>query len=477
MVVIGAGPAGLAAAYEFARHGTSGVLLESHSDVGGLSRTVERDGYRFDIGGHRFFSKSPEIQSLWDQMAFEPLLVRPRLSRIYYDHKFYDYPLKAGNALKNMGLLSAVACVGSYARSRLFPIRNPSSLEEWVINEFGSRLYRMFFKPYTEKVWGISCDQIGADWAAQRIKGLSLGKAIASALFGRRQSRDVKTLIEEFRYPRLGPGQLWEDCARRVRDAGWSVRLASKVTGIERTEDRIVSVIVETRGGNTETVPCGQVLSSMPLKDMILGMRPQAPESVIDAAEGLAYRDFITVALVLDTAETFPDNWIYVHSPDVKLGRVQNFKNWSPDLVPDKSTTCLGLEYFCNVGDALWNMSDDDLVRLGYDEITRLGLTDGGLIKGYVVRVPKAYPVYDQDYQQRLRVIRQWLEGIVNLQCIGRNAQHRYNNMDHSMMTALIAARNIIAGVRRDPWSVNEDAEYIEAGAAAAVSDACARTE
>lgn len=460
-VIIGAGPAGLTAAYEMARHGITGTILEADHCVGGISRTVERDGYRFDVGGHRFFSKSKEIESLWDEMLSEPMLTRPRLSRIYYGGKFYDYPLKASNALKNMGAVTALACLASYAKSRLSPVRNPASLEEWVTNQFGEKLYKMFFKSYTEKVWGIPCSEIGADWAAQRIKGLSLGSALKSMLFGHQKGGAVKTLIEEFRYPRLGPGQLWEDCADAVRDKGWKIEMGARVIGVQLSDGFVQSVTVDC-DGRQSVLNCSHLLSSMPVRELMQGIAPSAPREVRDAADRLTYRDFLTVALVIDSAAIFPDNWIYIHSPDVVLGRIQNFKNWSPDLVPDQSKTCLGLEYFCNEGDELWTMADSELIDLGYREVTKLGLVDTELLQGYVVRVPKAYPVYDSGYAGRLQTVREWLGGIRNLQCIGRNGQHHYNNMDHSMMTALIAARNLALGESRDPWSVNEDAEYIE---------------
>jgi protoporphyrinogen oxidase len=470
VVVIGAGPAGLTAAYELSKHGIAGTILEADECVGGISRTVERDGYRFDVGGHRFFSKSEEVERLWDEMLSEPMLVRPRLSRIYYRGKFYDYPIKAGNALKNMGVVAAISCLLSYARSKLAPIRDPRNLEQWVTNQFGHKLYTMFFKTYTEKVWGIPCTEIGADWAAQRIKGLSLGTAVKSALFGHKAGGGVKTLIEEFRYPRLGPGQLWQDCAKAVEQKGWRIELGARVVGVEMSGDAIQSVVVRDSGAE-RVLPCSHVFSSMPLRDMLLGMSPSAPGEVRDAADKLTYRDFLTVALVLDAESVFPDNWIYIHSPEVKLGRIQNFKNWSPDLVPDPSKTCLGLEYFCYEGDDLWNTPDADLIELGYEEISRLGVAGGALLKGYVVRVPKAYPVYDSGYAERLALVREWLSGIGNLYCMGRNGQHRYNNMDHSMMTALIAARNVALGQSRDPWAVNEDAEYIEHASADGATD------
>ena len=460
--IVGAGPAGLTAAYELSKHGMTGSIFEADSVVGGISRTVERDGYRFDIGGHRFFSKSEEITRLWEEMLPEPMLLRPRLSRIYYGHKFYDYPLRASNALRNMGIATALACLGSYALAKLHPIRNPQSFKQWVINQFGYKLYSMFFESYTEKVWGIPCDEIGADWAAQRIKGLSLGEAVRNALFGQRKGALVKTLVDEFRYPRLGPGQLWEECTQSVVGKGWGLRASTKVTGVALEGSKVLGIVATEPDGTQTQVPCSHVISSMPLRELVLACSPSPPDEVTAAAQQLTYRDFLTVALVLDAESLFPDNWIYIHSPDVMLGRVQNFKNWSPGMVPDATRTCLGLEYFCNEGDELWSSRDEDLISLGYDELRRLGLAGGPLVKGYVVRMPKAYPVYSTGYSERLALLRRWLSAISGLYCIGRNGQHRYNNMDHSMMTALIAARNIALGQSRDPWAVNEDAEYHE---------------
>jgi len=462
IIVAGAGPAGITAAYELSTHGISGAMIEADEIVGGISRTVERSGYRFDIGGHRFFSKSAEINSLWEQMLSEPMLTRPRLSRVFYGGKFYDYPLKAGNALRNMGALKALSCVASYALARARPIPDPKSFDEWVTNQFGRRLYEMFFKTYTEKVWGISCSEIGADWAAQRIKGLSLGEAIRNALFGQKKDATVKTLIDEFKYPRLGPGQLWEDATAKLAGRGWNVRTRTRVAGLTLESGAVRGVRLVDSSGKEEIADCDCLLSSMPLRDLVSTMSPAPPEAVLRAATELNYRDFVMIALVFGAESVFPDNWIYIHSPEVKLGRVQNFKNWSAELVADPMTTCLGLEYFCNEGDETWRMPDEALIELGYAELKLIGLAKGDLIQGYVVRMPKAYPVYDTGYAQRLAIIREYLGSIKGLQTIGRNGQHRYNNMDHSMMTALIAARNILGGETRDPWAVNEDAEYHE---------------
>ena len=447
--------------------GLNGVIFESDDVVGGIARTVERDGYRFDIGGHRFFTKVKSIEALWDEMLGEPMLLRPRLSRIFYNGAFYDYPLKAANALRNMGVFTAARCVGSYARARMFPIANPANFEQWVTNQFGSRLFGMFFKSYTEKVWGCPCTSIGADWAAQRIKGLSLGTAIRSAVFKSGKGSDgqtIKTLIDEFKYPRHGPGQMWEACARTVQENGWRLEMKTQVQTLSHADGHVLSIETADAQSTTTTTEADEVFSSMPLRTLIRALRPPPSAAVLAAADKLSYRDFLTVSLVIDRPDLFPDNWIYIHSPDVRVGRVQNFGNWSPDMLPSTKTSCLGMEYFVFENDDLWSKTDDELVALAFAELEQIGLANGGkLIKGYVVRVPKAYPVYDPGYQDNLNVIRTWLtDNLTNLQCIGRNGQHRYNNQDHSMATALIAAHNVAEQDDRDPWAVNEDAEYHE---------------
>jgi protoporphyrinogen oxidase len=460
LVIIGAGPAGLTAAYALMKAGKRGIVVEADNVVGGIARTVERDGYRFDIGGHRFFSKVKQIEQLWDEMLGEPMLLRPRMSRIYYGGKFYDYPLRASNALRNMGLFRAASCMMSYGKARMFPNRDPQNYEEWVTDKFGAKLFNMFFKSYTEKVWGIPCKDIGADWAAQRIKGLSLGAAVRNALFGQKKNGQVMTtLIDEFKYPRHGPGQLWENVTKTIQRGDWDVRMNTRVVGIARDENAIRSITVQTREGATQELAASHLFSSMPLRNLLLEMNPPPPSEVIDAAKSLKYRDFLTVVLVIDNPDMFPDNWIYIHEPAVRMGRIQNFKSWSPYMVPDQTKSCLGLEYFVNEGDDLWSSPDDKLIELGYSELQKIGLATGALVKGYVVRMPKAYPVYDTGYQERLDVIRDWLKSIDNLYCIGRNGQHRYNNQDHSMATALIASENVLHGDPRDPWAVNEHAD------------------
>ncbi len=458
-VVIGAGPAGLTCAYELARNGVKPLVLEAGDDVGGISRTVEHRGYRFDLGGHRFFSKSEEIERLWDEIAREPLLVRPRLSRIFYDGKFYYYPLRPFNALANAGPVNALAILASYARARLAPIQPEDSFEVWVTNRFGRRLYEMFFKSYTEKVWGIPCSEISAEWAAQRIKGLSLGKAVLNALSGGK-GNTVKTLIDRFRYPPLGPGQLWNDCAFRAKEAGATVEMNARVVGI-RPEDGVFVLTAHTASGRRE-VRAEHVVSSMPIRDLVAAF-DGVPAGVKERAAELRYRGFIMVAVALDEPDLFPDNWVYIHSPEVRVGRVQNFGNWSERMVPDPGTSCLGMEYFADPGDDLWTMDDEDLAALAVQEVSAIGLVKRGKpLLHKVVRVPDAYPVYETDQDAFMAPLREWLDAVPGLWCIGRNGQHRYNNMDHAMMTGLLAARSIIDGQPRDVWSVNTDAEYHE---------------
>ncbi len=475
VVIMGAGPAGLTAAYELMKHGVRSTVLESDPKyVGGLARTAEVSGYRFDIGGHRFFSKSQEIEDLWTEVLGAEMLTRSRLSRIYYNHKYFDYPLKASNALLNMGLVETIRCVSSYAWARLTPVKDPRTLEDWVRNQFGYRLFRIFFKTYTEKVWGMSTKELSADWAAQRIKGLSLVGAIKTALLPpwlRRESRGavVKTLIDRFRYPRLGPGQMWEAVTERLRRGGNTVELGQRVVALRHDGTRVTAAIVEDAeeseaAGATRAVVGSRFISTLPMRELVNMMEPPLPAEVRAAADHLSYRDFLTVAVVIDRENVFPDNWIYVHDPQVKVGRLQNFKNWSPDMVADQKTTCLGLEYFCFEGDGLWNSSDEQLVELARTELAQLGMCQASEVRwGTVVRMPKAYPVYDDVYKQQVAVIRDYLrEHLPNLDLVGRNGMHHYNNQDHSMMTALLVARNIALGARLDPWKVNTDAEYHE---------------
>jgi len=474
-VIIGAGPAGLTAAYELSKQGQSVVVLESDPEyVGGISRTVSYHGYRFDIGGHRFFSKSREVEDLWTEILGGDMLQRPRSSKIYYRGEFYSYPLKPFEALSKLGFLESTLCVFSFLAARLKPTRNPRSFEDWVVNQFGKRLFRIFFKTYTEKVWGMSCKEISADWAAQRIKGLSLGSAIKNALLPKRQPKDrtqvVKTLIDTFRYPRFGPGMMWESCAKRVRSFGGEVLLARNVVGCHHDpQSKVWTVSARTPDGRVEEYRGEHVISSMPIRQLVAEMEPRLPEVARRSAASLRYRDFLTVGLILRERNRFSDNWIYIHDSSVKMGRVQNYKSWSPEMVPDPNYCCYGLEYFCFEGDGLWTAHDADLIAMAKKELEEVRLAVAGdVVDGCVIRQRKAYPVYDDDYKRHVEVIRQALDvHCPNLHLVGRNGMHKYNNQDHAMMTALLAARNILAGEKKfDLWAVNEDAEYHESGEA-----------
>ncbi len=466
-VIIGAGPAGLTTAWQLAKAGKRAVLFEQDGIVGGISRTDEYKGYRFDIGGHRFFTKVELVQKLWVEILDEDFMVRPRLSRIYYDGKFFDYPLKPMNALLGLGPIEAVRIGVSYLMAQAFPHKEERNFEQWVSNRFGRRLFEIFFKTYTEKVWGMPCAEINADWAAQRIKNLDLVSAVKNALLGARTNAEgevITTLIEQFHYPRLGPGQMWETAARRLAGKGVETHLNHRVESILHDGQRVRSLLVRDPSGGVREVTGEDFVSSMPVQTLLRAMDPLPPAEVLAAASQLRYRDYLTVVLIVNQPDLFPDNWIYIHSPDVKLGRIQNYKNWSPHMVADASKTALGLEYFVQEGDEYWNATDAELIELGKRETEMLGLAKASdAVDGCVIRMPKAYPVYDGEYQSALQVIRKWLEGLPNLHLIGRNGQHRYNNQDHSMVTACYAAENIVAGRPvRDVWDVNVDAEYHE---------------
>ena len=471
-LIIGAGPAGLTTAYRLAKSGRGVVVIEQDKHyVGGISRTVSYKGFLFDIGGHRFFSKSREVVALWNEILPDDFLDRPRLSRIYYAGKFYSYPLKAFEALRNLGFKQSIACVASYAHARTFPIRDPKTFHQWTRNEFGERLFSIFFKTYTEKVWGMDCDEISADWAAQRIKGLNLSKAIIDGVkrslgFKPRGGAGAKTLIESFRYPRRGPGMMWEAAARKIQESGGRIAMDRKFEKLRLDPERRIWT-VETSGGDgtSETFQARHVVSSAPIPELLSALSP-TPLTLFHA-RALKYRDFLTVVLIGRTQRQWPDNWIYIHDPRVKVGRVQNFRSWSPEMVPDATSTCLGLEYFCSEGDGLWSMEDARLIALAKQEIAAIGLLRGEEVTdACVVRQKKAYPVYDETYLENLRMIRLELASrFPALHLVGRNGMHKYNNQDHAMMTGMLTAANILAGrTLYDVWQVNEDAEYGEAG-------------
>jgi protoporphyrinogen oxidase len=461
--VIGAGPAGLTAAYELVKRGERVIVLEADDVVGGISRTVERDGWRFDLGGHRFFTKVQAVEDLWHEiLPDEDFLMRPRMSRIFYDGKYYDYPLKASNALKNLGVIEAVRCVGSYGWAKVHPPKDQSNYENWLVARFGWRLYRRFFKTYTEKVWGVPVNQMPSDWAAQRVKGLSLGNAIMNALLPKRNQKEITSLIEEFQYPKYGPGMMWERCRDLVVAKGGEVRLEHRVVGVHATEGVVDAVTVQDQAGVTERLEATAVISTMPMRELVAAIEPPVPAAIRAAGDALHYRDFLTVALVVPKAASFPDNWIYIHSSDVKVGRIQNFGSWSPYLVKDDKT-CLGLEYFVFEGDEVWSMRDEDLIAMASAELEVLELVKAADVeRGFVVRVPKAYPYYDTDYKRNVESIVDYIDKEVQgLHLIGRNGMHKYNNQDHSMYTAMLTVENLF-GEHHDIWSVNVEEEYHE---------------
>jgi protoporphyrinogen oxidase len=461
VVVIGAGPAGLTAAVQLCRHRVPVTVLEKDMLVGGIARTGEYKGYRFDIGGHRFFTKIPEVDKLWHELLDGEFLIRPRLSRIYYRHKFFDYPLRPFNAVSNLGLLTSMQVIWSYLQARVFPYLQEDTFEQWVCNRFGRKLFDIFFRSYTEKVWGLPCSEIRADWAAQRIQGLSLPIAIKNALLGARRENAVKTLIRQFHYPRRGPGQMWRAAQNYVEEHGGCIELKSDVVALRHRNGRITEVITR-RNGREESFQAMDVITSMSLSELIRKFDPPAPRHVLLAADRLTYRDFLSIILIVNQPNLFPDNWIYIHEPEVRVGRVQNFKNWSPQMVPDPRTSSLGLEYFCNEGDALWTMPDAELVELGKREMSQIGLLSANdVIDGTVIRQPKAYPVYNGSYASHLAEIKGYLSRFRNLQTIGRNGLHKYNNQDHSMLTAMLAVRNLFGG-QHDLWQVNTERSYHE---------------
>jgi protoporphyrinogen oxidase len=461
VLVCGAGPAGLTAAYQLAQNGTPVIVVEGSSEVGGLARTSRYKQYAFDIGGHRFFTKVQAVQRLWTELLGDDLIDVPRLSRIHYRGRFFQYPLRAVDAVLGLGVWRSFRVLLSYLWSRLNPSPVEESFEQWVSNRFGSELYRIFFKTYTEKVWGIPCTEIRAEWAAQRIQGLSLARALLSATPLQRRSSEIRTLIDEFKYPRLGPGQMWERCRDRIRAYGGEVRLQHRVERFETNGRRVTAAVVATPDGERR-FEAEHVVSTLSLQSLVRAFGDQAPKSVRAAAERLSYRDFILVALVVDRSDLFPDNWIYVHTPGVAVGRIQNFNNWSAAMVPVPDTTVLGMEYFCFKGDALWNQTDAELIALATRELKTLGLANGARVQdGTVVRVPEAYPIYNSTYRDSVQTIRRFVDPLQNFHTVGRNGMHKYNNQDHSMLAAMLVVENL-HGASHDVWSVNCDVEYQE---------------
>lgn len=463
VIVIGGGPPGLTAAYELSKHQLKSIVLEMGDRVGGISRTETYKGYRFDIGGHRFFTKVEEVHAVWKEILSNDFIQTPRLSRIYYEGKFYDYPLNIARTLTNLGTYRSSMIVASYFKAKVKALLGLTpeieTFEEWVVHCFGSRLYRTFFKTYTEKVWGIPCNQIQSDWAAQRIQNMSLRAAVTNALFG---SQNAKSLIKTFDYPRLGPGMMWERCQEIIEERGSAVYLNTEVWRVKHNDGRVTSVLAR-RGDMTFELRGDDFINSMPIALLVHRLDPLPPAEVLEAAMGLKYRDFLIVTLVVSCEHLFPDNWLYIHSPEFRVGRIQNFKNWSPEMVPDSTKTCLGMEYFCSQSDELWELSDIGLVEVATEELVQLelGVKTKDVIDGCVIRQQKAYPVYDGGYRQNLEVLEEYIRGFSNLQTIGRNGMHRYNNQDHSMLTALLAAKTIL-GEEHDLWNVNVERSYHE---------------
>jgi protoporphyrinogen oxidase len=466
VVIVGAGPAGLTASYALMQAKVPSVVLEQALQVGGLARTVEHRGFLFDIGGHRFFTRSEEVKRIWREVLPDGFLRVRRLSRIYYRGRFFQYPLALGDALGQMGVVESAWVLASYMRKRLFPIRDETNLDAWMSNRFGRRLYLMFFRAYTEKVWGLPPSRIRSEWAKQRIRTLTLWGAIRSALLPR--LRRPRSLTAEFDYPERGPGMLWQRMTEILEAAGHPVLLGRNVTRVLRTGSR-VEAVVAGRGASEELHPGTDFVATMPLADLVLALDPPLDAETLAHARALRHRAFVNVALVLRRGDLFPDNWIYVHTPDIGVARIQNYRNWSPAMVPQPDRTCLGMEYFCSEGDAQWARSDACWVEAGKADLERLGLARADEVEdGVVVRQPKAYPVYDSAYHAHVDHLRRALVGFDNLQMAGRNGLHRYDNQDQAMLTALSAARRVL-GEGCDAWAVQggeEDADPPRAVAA-----------
>lgn len=446
---------------EAGRLGSRALVVEKGDIVGGIARTESYKGFLFDMGGHRFFTKVGWIDAWWRECLGEAFIRRPRLSRILYGGKYYAYPPNFMDAMSKLGPLEGLKIALSYLRAQMFPARPALTFEQWVSNNFGARLFNIFFKSYTEKVWGISCRVLRAEWAAQRIKNMSLRTVLANMFV--RTGSSVTSLIEEFDYPREGPGMMWRSAASRVVNDGGDVQLETELVQLRHDGSRIRHAVVR-EAGVERTVAADAFISSMALPDLLGRLDPPPPPAVREAAGQLRFRAFLTVCVIVDAAQMFPDNWIYVHEPHVKVARIQNFKNWSPDMSPDPGKTSLGLEYFCDEGDATWLTADGDLIDLAARELAAIGLISdpAEVVDGCVFRVPKAYPIYDEEYAEALQIVRAYLDRFDNLRTIGRNGLHRYNNQDHSMVAGRMAARQLLLGETGDLWGINTEDEYHE---------------
>lgn len=462
VIIIGAGPAGLAAAYELNKRNQPFLIIEKENNtVGGIARTVQYKKYRFDIGGHRFFTKVDRVMNFWKTILGDDFLVCNRLSRIYFDKQFFYYPIKPFDVLQKLGILRSLRAIISFAVAQIFKNKKEESFRDYIVNHFGEYLYEIFFKTYTEKVWGIPCEQIRADWAAQRIKGVSFISILKTSLLG--NHNNIKSLIEEFYYPKYGPGMMWNKTLELALQNGNSgIRFQTSPVNIFTKNRSVQSIEIKNSDGKNEIIACKAIVSSMPISELVGIISPKLSTITQNNAKLLTYRDFILVALIINQDKIFPDNWIYIHEPEVYVGRIQNFKNWSSHMVEDDTSTCLGMEYFVSKGDKLWSMSDKELISLASNELVRLGFTDANrIIDGSVVRMEKTYPVYDKNYPSAIETIKNDISAIKNLYTVGRNGMHRYNNQDHSMLTAMLAVDNIF-GANHNLWEVNVERTYLE---------------
>ncbi len=456
VIVLGAGPAGLGAAFELSRNGIESMVVEKDDVVGGISRTLEYKGYYFDEGGHAFFSRNQEISEIWRSLLGSDLVKIQRLSRICYKGKYFHFPLRLGNALFGMGLFGSMAILGSYVKSRILPHKKEETFEEWVSNSFGKRLYQIFFRTYTEKLWGIPCSEIGAEWAKERIGGVSLFSAIAHAFLGRAKS-GKGILTSEFRYPVLGPGMMYEAMKTEIERMGSSVAQASEVISINHNQSEILAVTVKNKAGKERSLVGTKFISTIPISLLIQRMTPKPPPDVVQASRKLKFRGLAVVHLIIDKENLFPDNWLFIHSPEVKVARIQNYKNWSARMVPDTTKTSLGLEYFCTESDDFWNQPEEKLIATAKDELETLNIVDGhAILDAFVFKIPHAYPVYYRGYQEPLETVKRYLATFGNLQTIGRGGMYKYNHMYHSILTGLMAARNI-QGSNFDIWQLKGD--------------------
>lgn len=459
VVILGAGPAALSAGLELNKKGFKTILIEREDKIGGISKTILYKGHRFDVGGHRFFTKSKEVNKLWHDTLGKDFVPTPRLSRIYYNRKFFMYPVEVKDTLLKAGIWTSIICVASYFKYKFFPIKPEKSFEDWVTNRFGQKLFKMFFQSYTEKVWGISTKKLSAEWATQRIKNLSMWETIKNAIF--KPKEKVTSLIDEFYYPKYGPGMMYEKMAETLKKDGTEIMLSADVISLKKKGNRIEEVIIESKGSK-KSIKGDYFVSTIPLSDTIKFITPEI-KKLENIQKDLRFRDFLSVNLILKKPDLFPDTWIYVHDPAVKMGRVQNYKNWSRFMTADKDHTPIGCEYFCNQGDALWKTDDKKLIALASFELEKIGLAKKeDIVDGLVYRMRDAYPVYMGKYKEAICEAKSVIDSIENLEVAGRGGMFRYNNMDHSILAGLFAARKI-AGEKCDPWDVNEEKDYHEA--------------